>query len=73
LMPEEFHAAVEACSRVQRNPVPSTHMRCMITANFLIPRRLAICIALRVVVMRERCSPLHLADDRIQRAVCVLR
>src|SRR5215510_15701479 len=27
-----FHAAV-ACSRVQRNSVPSTHMRCMITAN----------------------------------------
>src|SRR5664280_449670 len=40
-------------SRVQRNSVPSTHMRCMITANrraratiaFFIPRRLAICIA----------------------------
>ena len=48
-----FHAAAEACSRVQRNSVPSTHMRCMITANrrakatiaFFIPRRLAICIA----------------------------
>ena len=47
-----FHAAA-ACSRVQRNSVPSTHMRCMITANrraratiaFFIPRRLAICIA----------------------------
>ena len=46
-----FHAA--AASRVQRNSVPSTHMRCMITANrrasatiaFFIPRRLAICIA----------------------------
>ena len=46
------HAAT-ACSRVQRNSVPSTHMRCMITANrrasatiaFFIPRRLAICIA----------------------------
>src|SRR5476651_1964804 len=45
------HAA--ATSRVQRNSVPSTHMRCMITANrraratiaFFIPRRLAICIA----------------------------
>jgi len=45
------HAA--AASRVQRNSVPSTHMRCMITANrraratiaFFIPRRLAICIA----------------------------
>jgi hypothetical protein len=48
-----FHAAAGACSRVQRNSVPSTQMRCMITANrrasattaFLIPRRLAICIA----------------------------
>jgi Transposase, Mutator family len=46
------HAAA-ACSRVQRNSVPSTHMRCMITASrrakatiaFFIPRRLAICIA----------------------------
>src|ERR1039458_5076786 len=46
------HAAA-ASSRVQRNSVPSTHMRCMITANrrasatiaFFIPRRLAICIA----------------------------
>jgi|SRR5664279_5473390 len=46
------HAAV-VCSRVHRNSVPSTQMRCMITANrraratiaFLIPRRLAICIA----------------------------
>ena len=45
------HAA--AASRVQRNSVPSTHMRCMITPNrrasatiaFFIPRRLAICIA----------------------------
>ena len=45
------HAA--AASLVQRNSVPSTHMRCMITANrrakatiaFFIPRRLAICIA----------------------------
>ena len=42
-----------ATSRVQRNSVPSTHMRCIITANrharatiaFFIPRRLAICIA----------------------------
>ena len=47
-----FHAAAWL-SRVQRNSVPSTHMRCMITANrrasatiaFFIPRRLAICIA----------------------------
>src|SRR6202521_5436079 len=46
-----LHAA--AASRVQRNSVPSTQMRCMITANrraratiaFFIPRRLAICIA----------------------------
>ena len=45
------HAA--AASLVQRNSVPSTQMRCMITANrrasatiaFFIPRRLAICIA----------------------------
>ena len=45
------HAA--ATSRVQRNSVPSTQMRCMITANrrasatiaFFMPRRLAICIA----------------------------
>jgi hypothetical protein len=48
-----FHAAATACSRVQRNAVPSTQMRCMITASrrasatiaFFIPRRLAICIA----------------------------
>jgi len=47
------HAATAAFSRVQRNSVPSTQMRCMITANrrpsatiaFFIPRRLAICIA----------------------------
>jgi hypothetical protein len=40
-------------SRLHRNSVPSTHMRCMITASrranatiaFFIPRRLAICIA----------------------------
>jgi hypothetical protein len=46
------HAAAVS-SRVQRNSVPSTQMRCMITANrraratiaFFIPRRLAICIA----------------------------
>src|SRR5262249_51045661 len=45
------HAA--AASRVQRNSVPSTHMRCMITANrraratiaFFIPRSLSICCA----------------------------
>ena len=42
-----------ATSLVHRNSVPSTHTRCMITANrraratiaFFIPRRLAICIA----------------------------
>jgi hypothetical protein len=42
-----------ATSRVQRNSVPSTQMRCIITANrrasatiaFFTPRRLAICIA----------------------------
>ena len=47
------HAATAACSRLQRNSVPSTHMRCMITANrrasatiaFFIPRCLAIFIA----------------------------
>ena len=47
------HAAAATCSPVQRNSVPSTQMRCMITANlrasatiaFFIPRRLAICIA----------------------------
>jgi hypothetical protein len=47
----EPHAA--AVSLVQRNSVPSTQMRCMITANlraratiaFFIPRRLAICMA----------------------------
>ena len=46
-----LHAAV--VSLVQRNSVPSTQMRCMITANrraratiaFFIPRRLAICMA----------------------------
>ena len=45
------HAAT--ASLVQRNSVPSTQMRCMITANrraratiaFFIPRRLAICSA----------------------------
>jgi hypothetical protein len=49
-----FHAAATAaCSRVHRNSVPSTQMRCMMTANrrakatiaFFIPRRLAICMA----------------------------
>jgi hypothetical protein len=48
-----FHAAAGVCFRVQRNSVPSTQMRCMITARrraratiaFFIPRRLAICIA----------------------------
>src|SRR3954467_4374999 len=48
-----FDAAAVACSRVQRNSVLSTHIRCMITASrraratiaFFIPRRLAICIA----------------------------
>ena len=51
LILHDFHAAT--ASRVQRNSVPSTQMRCMITANrrasatiaFFIPRRLAICIA----------------------------
>ena len=51
LIPYGSHAA--ATSLVHRNSVPSTQMRCMITANrraratiaFFIPRRLAICIA----------------------------
>ena len=51
LILDSSHAA--ATSRVQRNSVPSTQMRCMITASrrasatiaFFIPRRLAICIA----------------------------
>src|SRR5215475_15979783 len=33
LMLHSFHAAAVACSRVQRNSVPSTHMRCRITAR----------------------------------------
>jgi hypothetical protein len=48
-----FHAATPACSRLHRNSVPSTQMRCMITASrrasatiaFFIPRCLAIFIA----------------------------
>ena len=47
-----FHAAT-ACSLAHRNSVPSTQMRCRITAKrraratiaFFMPRRLAICIA----------------------------
>ena len=47
------HAAAVACSRAQRNSVPSTQMRCMMTASrrasatiaFFIPQRLAICMA----------------------------
>jgi hypothetical protein len=46
------HAGAASC-RVQRNSVPSTQMRCMITASrrasatiaFFSPQRLAICIA----------------------------
>ena len=46
------HAAAASC-RLQLNSVPSTQMRCMITASlrasatiaFFMPRRLAICIA----------------------------
>jgi hypothetical protein len=53
LIRHSSHAAAAACSRVHRNSVPSTQMRCMITANrrasatiaFLIPRRLAIFMA----------------------------
>src|SRR5262245_49959614 len=48
-----FQPAAPACSRVQRNALPSTQLRCMITANrrasatiaFLIPRCLAIFMA----------------------------
>jgi hypothetical protein len=51
LITHGFHAA--AVSRLHRNSVPSTQMRCMITANrraratiaFFNPRRLAILIA----------------------------
>ena len=51
LIPTGSHAA--STSRVQRNSVPSTQMRCMITASrraratiaFFMPRCLAICIA----------------------------
>src|SRR5215475_1032473 len=51
LIAHGFHAA--AASRLHRNSVPSTQMRCMITANrraratiaFFSPRRLAIFIA----------------------------
>ena len=53
LMLHSFHIAAAACSRVQRNAVPLTQMRCIITANrrakatiaFFIPRCLAIFIA----------------------------
>ena len=53
LMLHGFHVAAAACSRVQRNVVPLTQMRCIITANrraratiaFFIPRCLAIFIA----------------------------
>src|SRR5262245_12044247 len=53
LMLHGFHVAAAACSRVQRNAVPLTQMRCIITANrraratiaFFIPRCLAIFIA----------------------------
>jgi hypothetical protein len=53
LIPHGFQAAVAACSRVHRNSVPSTQMRCRITASrrasatiaFFIPRCLAIFMA----------------------------
>jgi hypothetical protein len=52
IMIQRCHAAAASC-RVQQNSVPSTQMRCMITAKrrasattaFFRPRRLAICIA----------------------------
>ena len=48
-----YHHAAGTASRVHRNSVPSTQMRCRITANrrasatiaFFLPRRLATCIA----------------------------
>ena len=55
-----FHA-VAACSRVQRNSVPSTQMRCMITAN----RRARATIAFFIPRVRsppslpERSGPCH--------------
>jgi hypothetical protein len=50
---DQYGAHAAAVSLVHRNSVPSTHMRCMITASrraratiaFFNPRRLAICIA----------------------------
>ena len=53
LILHSHHAAAAACSRVHRNSVPSTQMRCRITANrrasatiaFFIPRCLAIFMA----------------------------
>src|SRR3974390_3883284 len=47
-----YHAAAASC-RVQQNSLPSTQMRCMMTASrrasatiaFFMPRRLAICMA----------------------------
>ena len=74
-----FHAAAAAvaCSRVQRNSVPSTHMRCMITANrraratiaFFIPRRLAICIA--QALSRDH-APVGAARARMLELVCYM-
>ena len=51
--PAQLHAAAAACPRVHWNSVPSTQMRCRITANrrasatiaFFIPRCLAIFMA----------------------------
>jgi hypothetical protein len=68
LLPFTLHGShAVATSRVQRNSVPSTHMRCMITANrrasatiaFFIPRRLAICIAQALS-----------QDHRVERKAC---
>src|SRR5258705_1714 len=51
--PERFSCCCRGLLPVHRNSVPSTQMRCMMTANrrakatiaFFIPRRLAICMA----------------------------
>ena len=59
------HAATADCSLVQRNSVPSTHIRCMITANrrasattaFFSPRRLAIVIAQALSQDQSSCAP----------------
>src|SRR5262245_31293647 len=68
-----FHAAAAACFRVQRISVPSTPMRCMITATrraratiaFFIPRRLAICIAQASLIGRLGSSTFRLSTTAV--------